>query len=33
VLVVNDGGSDDLKRGTPVTVSLPPQALRLLAPA
>ena len=33
VLVVNDGGSDDLKRGTPVTVALPPQALRLLARA
>jgi spermidine/putrescine transport system ATP-binding protein len=31
VLVVNDGGSDDLQRGTPVTVELPPQALRLLA--
>jgi ABC-type Fe3+/spermidine/putrescine transport system ATPase subunit len=30
-LVVNDGGSDDLERGTPVTVALPPQALRLLA--
>ena len=29
-LVVNDGGSDDLVSGTPVTVALPPDALRLL---
>jgi spermidine/putrescine transport system ATP-binding protein len=33
VLVVNDGRSDDLKRGTPVTVTLPAHALRLLAHA
>ncbi|HLL09334.1 MAG TPA: TOBE domain-containing protein, partial [Nocardioidaceae bacterium] len=31
-LVVNDGERDELVRGTRVTVTLPPDALRLLAP-
>jgi hypothetical protein len=32
-LVVNDGGWDDLASGMPVSVTLPPAALRLLARA